>query len=233
MVATADAVAARKRDRKRVDLSIDEWNVWHHSENPTPDGSGPFRRAPAIGEDEHDLADALVVGCLLITLLRHADRVRIACLAQLVNAIAPIRTLDGGPSWRQTTFYPFRDVSRFARGTALRVEPEGPTYRVEGDDDVPALEVAAVFDAAGPALSIFLVNRQSAELPVRAILRDLGPLVIAEHSELAGSLAASNTAVAPGLVRPAPGRGAQVIDDVLTIVLPGRSWTTLRVTRAP
>ena len=57
---------------------------------------------PAIAEDTHDLTDALVVGGLLISLLRHADRVRIACVAQLVNVIPLIRTIDGGPAWRQT-----------------------------------------------------------------------------------------------------------------------------------
>jgi alpha-N-arabinofuranosidase len=229
---TADAVAGRRRSRKRVPLSLDEWNVWHHAENPPPDGSGPFRRAPAIGEDEHDLADALVVGCLLITLLRHADRVRIACLSQLVNAIAPIRTLDGGPAWRQATFFPFRDVARHGRGTVLRVEPDGPTYRVDGAGDGPALEAAAVLDAAGPAVTLFLVNRRSAALPVRAVLRDLGPLAIAEHAELTGSLTGSNSAIAPAAVAPARGRRAHVRDGVLTADLPGRSWTTLRLTRA-
>ena len=170
---------------------------------------------------------------MLITLLRHADRVRIAGLSQLVNAIAPIRTLDGGPAWRQTTFHPFRDVSRFARGTVLRVEPDGPTYRVDGEGDVSALEAAAVLDESGPVLSIFLVNWHASELSVRAVLRDLGPLAIAEHTELTGSVTASNTAAAPVLVHPAPGRGARVAGDVLTAVLPGRSWTRLRLEPVP
>ncbi len=109
VAATADAVAARKRSRRRVALSVDEWNVWHQTENPGyARTDGPFEHAPAITEDEHTVADALVVGCLLITLLRHADRVRMACLAQLVNVLPPIRTLDGGPAWRQTTYFPFR-----------------------------------------------------------------------------------------------------------------------------
>ena len=102
VVATADAVAGRKRSRKRIGLSVDEWNVWHQRDNPHhTDVTGPFKRAPALAEDDHSVADALVVGCLLITLLRHADRVRIGCLAQLVNVIPPMRTLDGGPAWRQ------------------------------------------------------------------------------------------------------------------------------------
>ena len=80
------------------------------------------------------MADALVVGCLLITLLRHADRVKVACLAQLVNVIPPIRTLDGGPAWRQTSFFPFMHASRFGRGTVLRWSPRGrrTTSRARG-----------------------------------------------------------------------------------------------------
>jgi alpha-N-arabinofuranosidase len=102
IVATADAVAGRKRSRKRLGLSVDESNIWHQQANPHhTDVTGPFKHAPALAEDDQSVADALVVGCLLITLLRHADRVRIGCLAQLVNVIPPMRTLDGGPAWRR------------------------------------------------------------------------------------------------------------------------------------
>ena len=95
----------------------------------TPTSTGPFKRAPHLAEDDQTLADALVVGCLLITLLRHADRVKIGCLAQLVNVIPPMRTLDGGPAWRQTSFFPFMHASRFGRGTVLRLEPTRPPTR--------------------------------------------------------------------------------------------------------
>ena len=126
----ADSVAERKGSPKRIGLSVDEWNVWrmadHLAREAQEELSGRFRSAPALAEDEQDLADALVVGCLLITLLRHADRVRIACLAQLVNVIAPIRTIDGGPAWLQTTAYPFAHVTRFGRGLVLDMEVDGP-----------------------------------------------------------------------------------------------------------
>ena len=124
--------------------------MWHQTGQPAPRRPrGPFKHAPALAEDEHTVADALVVGCLLITLLRHADRVKIGCLAQLVNVIPPIRTLDGGPAWRQTTFHPFVHAARFGRGTVLRVEPDAPTYEVEGEGAVSALEATAVLDEAG------------------------------------------------------------------------------------
>ena len=125
VAATADAVAGRKRSRRRVSLSVDEWNVWYQSRARPGARDRPFEHAPPLIEDTYTVTDALVVGCTLITLLRHADRVKMACLAQLVNVIAPIRTLDGGPAWRQTTFFPFRDAARHGRGTVLRVEPDG------------------------------------------------------------------------------------------------------------
>ncbi len=147
----ADAVAEDKGSTKRIGLSVDEWNVWrvadHLAREAREDPAGSFRAAPALAEDEQDLADALVVGCLLVTLLRHAARVRIACLAQLVNVIAPIRTIDGGPAWLQTTAYPFADVTRFGSGTVLEVALDGPEYAIDGGDDATAIEAIAVHDA--------------------------------------------------------------------------------------
>ncbi|MBI3747382.1 MAG: alpha-L-arabinofuranosidase [Chloroflexi bacterium] len=125
VAAIADAVAGRRGSSRRVGLSVDEWNVWHlaeHLPREARDQKVSFRRAPALAEDEQDVADALAVGGLLIALLRHADRVRIACLAQLVNVIPAIRTIDGGPAWRQTSFHVFADVARFGLGTALALE---------------------------------------------------------------------------------------------------------------
>ena len=89
------------QSRNSLHLSFDEWNVWYHSHGQDKNIK-PWSVAPHQLEDVYDFADALLVGSLLITLLRHADRVKIACLAQLVNVIAPIMTADGGPAWRQT-----------------------------------------------------------------------------------------------------------------------------------
>jgi alpha-N-arabinofuranosidase len=231
VTATADAVAGRKRSRKRIGLSVDEWNVWHQKANPQHlDTSGPFRHAPALAEDRHTMADALVVGCLLLTLLRHADRVRLGCLAQLVNVIPPIRTLDGGPAWRQTSYFPFLHVSNYGRGTVLRLEPKAPSYEVEGGDLVDALETAAVHDSAAGKLTVFAVNRLAEPLPLRAVLRGLEGVEIEEHVVLADDdLDAANTAEEPDRVLPAAGRGAVVADGVLAVNLPPRSWTVLRL----
>ncbi len=231
VAATADAVAGRKGSRRRLGISVDEWNVWHQQANPQHlDVSGPFTRAPALAEDVHDMADALVVGCMLITLLRHADRVRSACLAQLVNVIPSIRTLPGGPAWRQTSYWPFLHAARYGRGTVLRVEPSGPTYEAEGEGTVPGLEATAVHDADAGTLTVFAVNRLTAPLPLRAVLRDLDGVRVAEHLVLADEdPRACNTAEDPDRVVPRAGTGASADRGVLSVELPPLSWSVLRL----
>jgi alpha-N-arabinofuranosidase len=125
---TADQVGAKLGNRKRINIAFDEWNVWYVERFRALDRPVDWPAAPRIIEDEYTVADAVVVGNLLISLLRHSDRVTAACLAQLVNVIAPIRTEPGGPSWRQTTFHPFALTSRHAVGNVLRVEPVTPAY---------------------------------------------------------------------------------------------------------
>ena len=75
-----------------------------------------WETAPPLLQDVYTFTDALMIGGMLITLLSHADRIKIGCLAQLVNVIAPIMTADNGPAWVQTIFYPFAHVSLFGRG---------------------------------------------------------------------------------------------------------------------
>ena len=157
VVAIADAVAARRRSSKRIMLSFDEWNVWYRTRRSRAQRVQPdWPVAPRILEEVYTMADALAFGGACISLLNHADRVTCACLAQLVNAIAPIMTEPGGPAWRQTIFYPFAQMSRFGRGQVLRARVDSPTYAAtyydpRGAEDhryplpaVPYLKLAAV-----------------------------------------------------------------------------------------
>ena len=230
----ADEVAVRKGGVKRIGLSVDEWNVWHLADHRArEDPVGPFRRAPALAEDEHDVADALVVGCLLITLLRHADRVRIACLAQLVNVIPAIRTVDGGPAWLQTSAYPFADVARSGRGTVLEMTVDGPTYAVAGVGAVNAIEATAVHDPVARRLTVFAVNRLGRPLRLETDLLGLEGLAVEEHRVLHDvDIRASNTAAHPDRVMPCSSDGAAVTGDRLTVMLGARSWNVIRMCAA-
>ncbi|MDR1466391.1 MAG: alpha-N-arabinofuranosidase, partial [Treponema sp.] len=109
-----DLVKVKKQSKKQINLSFDEWNVWFHSSEQDKNIE-KWVEAPPRLEDIYTMEDALVVGCMLITLLKNADRVKIACLAQLVNVIAPIMTEIGGAAWRQTIFYPFALTSKYGR----------------------------------------------------------------------------------------------------------------------
>ena len=160
VICVCDFVKAKKRSKKQINLSFDEWNVWYHS------NGAPVERwstAPNQLEDIYNFEDALVVACMLITLLRHADRVKIACLAQLVNVIAPIFTKTGGGAFRQTTFYPFREMSKYARGDALRPIITSPKYDCKDYTDVPYLEAIATYDEEKDEVAIFAVNRSTEE----------------------------------------------------------------------
>ena len=218
VVAICDAVKATRHSKKTMYLSFDEWNVWFHS-NEQDKKVEKWIVAPPLLEDIYTFEDALVAGCLLITLLRHCDRVKIACLAQLVNVIAPIMTETGGRAWAQTIFHPFRDASRFARGTALDCRIDCPTYDGGAYGETPSVEAVAV--VGGGELTILAVNRSFTEDgELNLDLRGFGRPELIEHRQLwHEDLKAVNTADEPENVAPSAGDGR---------TLRRHSWNVLR-----
>ncbi len=163
VICTCDYVKAKKRSKKTVNLSFDEWNVWYHSDN------APYERwslAPPRLEDIYNFEDALLIGSMLITLLRHCDRIKIACLAQLVNVIAPIFTQTGGGVFEQTIYYPFMHISNYGRGKALLPLLDCPKYDCKEFTDVPFLEAIATHDEENGEMAIFCVNKSLDESSV-------------------------------------------------------------------
>jgi alpha-L-arabinofuranosidase len=229
VVSTADSVGARLRNPKKIMLSFDEWNVWYLSRFQQEPAAQEWAVAPRLIEDEYSLLDAVVVGNLLISLLRHADRVTAACLAQLVNVIAPIRCEPGGPAWRQTTFHPFALTSRLARGSVLRVEPRGPSYRTGRFGEVSTVDAVATWD--GSALALFAVNRSLAEpVELTVDLRAFAPFGSVTGSVLSDAdIHATNTLGAPDRVTPSTMDGVKLADGTLTAVLPPVSWAALHL----
>jgi alpha-N-arabinofuranosidase len=225
VVATADHVRAAGRHTKRMAISFDEWNVWYQD-----------RQRPAASwdtgtprlEDRYTVADAVVVGSMLIALVRNSDRVLSANLAQLVNVIAPIRTEPGGRAWRQTTFHPFAEMARGTRGTVLGTILTTPSHDTPTHGEVPTIDAVAVLDEAAATARIFAVNR-SVDEPVRLRVdaRDLG-VVAASARTIGGenlyAVADADSAATFGL-RSVP----QVSCDgarVTATLLPA-SWTSL------
>ena len=230
VVATCDHVGAKLKSPKRIKLSFDEWNVWYMSK-PTPQGQQDWSEAPRLLEDVYSVTDAVVFGSMLISLLRHADRVAIACLAQLVNVIAPIMTEPGGAAWRQTTFFPFAQASRYGRGRVLQVHVDSPTYSTAVHGTAPLLHATAVLDDATGDVTIFAVNRSQTEaLPLQVESRGLGLTAVLEHSVLTDADPdAKNTLADPQRVTPQAAKGSETVQGVLHATLPPLSWNVIRL----
>jgi alpha-L-arabinofuranosidase len=230
VVATCDHIGAKKRSRRKMRLSFDEWNLWYETRFVGQDHLD-WAPAPRLIEDEYTVEDAVVVGSLLMSLLRHSDRVTVACLAQLVNVIAPIRTEPDAEAWRQTIFYPFALTARHARGEVLRVEPDGPALHSETHGDVPAVDVTATGDPGTGQLTIFAVNRHehdTAQLRLRLATSET--FEVAEHLVLGGeNLLASNSKDAPNRVAPRSSTKHALDDGYISVELPPVSWTMTRL----
>jgi alpha-N-arabinofuranosidase len=235
VIATADAVKPALRRSRTIDISFDEWNVWysdrHNEGGGKITGIDNWPYAPRLLEDQYSVTDAVVVGSLLISLLKHADRVKAACLAQLVNVIAPIMTEPGGPAWRQTIFYPFAITARLARGTVLRLVIESPSYDTAVYGSVALVDAVATLDDDTGGVAVFMVNRSlDAPTAVSIDISSLGLVHLGESITLADDdRNATNTLERPDRIVPAPNRSARIGNGVLTVELPAVSWTALEL----
>ena len=224
-----DYVKAKKHSNKTVNLSFDEWNVWYHS-HEQDQKLEKWTQAPHQLEDVYDFQDALLVGSMLITLLRHADRVKIACLAQLVNVIAPIMTSDTG-CWRQTTYYPYWLTGKYGQGIALQTQVHCPTYETKKFGTVPCMDSVVVYNDEAEELTVFAVNKDLDEdMEVSMDLRQFGDYRILEHVILEHEdLFAVNTEDNPHNVAPAKCENSAVSEGILTAKLNKTSWNMIRL----
>lgn len=167
----------------------------------------------------------------VLALLRHSDRVTVACQAQLVNVIAPIMTEPGGRAWRQSIFYPFALTSRMANGTVLRIELSSPTLETQRYGTVPVVDAVAAHDEVSGEVTIFVVNRDLSE-PVDLVvpLTAFSQLDVLETWTIGGADPyESNTADEPDRVVARPLASAKVSQARLTASLPPVSWSAVRL----
>lgn len=195
VAAICEEIKAEKGSDKTIYLSFDEWNVWFHS-NEQDKQIAKWQVAPPLLEDIYNLEDALVVGTLLNTLIKNSDKVKMACLAQLVNVIAPIMTENNGKAWAQTIFYPFFYTSCNGRGKALDAACICETYSADKFEAIPCIDIAAVLADDEKTVSLFVVNRSleyNCELELK--LAGFEGYKVIKHVSLEGKdLKAVNTA---------------------------------------
>jgi alpha-N-arabinofuranosidase len=235
--AVCDYVQAVKRSPKRLWLSFDEWNVWYRARGGRF-ANGQRSVAPHLLEEEYNLEDALLVGGFLNTLLRQAARVRIACLAQILNVIAPLVTNETSVL-RQTIYYPYAWALRYARGRVLDLRVASETYAIKAeglrpdfarDELVPYLDVVATHDPRNGQVCLLMLNRDLvSERELAVEWRDAAPTRVLACETLAGpDLKAANTFAQPKLVTPRPLPPPRP-GSTMTFKLPAGSYSVAQV----
>lgn len=231
VVAICDSTKGRKRLSKQINLSFDEWNVWYH----TLESDKEIQRwssAPPLLEDAYNFEDALLVGGLLITLIKNSDRVKIACLAQLVNVIAPIMTDPVSGAWRQTIYYPYLHASRYGRGRALHVDVCCPKYDCEARTDVGCLDSVAVLDEKNGCVTVFVLNRSLTE-DLEAEFTIAGASGVSEYIRLACNDLKTVNSLSSQPVKPQNVPHGGMDGETFRTVIPKVSWNVLRFTVKP
>ncbi|HEY0869524.1 MAG TPA: alpha-L-arabinofuranosidase C-terminal domain-containing protein [Acidothermaceae bacterium] len=229
VVATVDSVKASLKQTKRIDIAFDEWNVWYQQAESSQATSDSWPFAPHLFEQDYNVADAVVVGGLLIALMRHSDRVASANLAQLVNVIAPIMTEEHGRAWRQTTFYPFAQAAKMASGSVLMGKMVAPIVESAKWGDVPMLDAVATHDPERGEMALFIVNR-SIDREVSLRVQTYGALP--DHIATATVLCDDDprrTAQAGSASILRSNHSAVRRDQGLEIVLPPVSWNVVKL----
>lgn len=234
VIAACDLVKARRRSNRTMMLSFDEWNVWYHNRQTDKHfmRDRPWQIGPPVAEEAYNAADAIAVGSMLLTLMRHAERVRVACIAQLVNVLAPIMTETGGRMWKQTIWYPFAQASAFGRGELLYAPESGPLISTPRYGDQPAVESLVTREPETGTVTVFAINRSVADpIPLRVELKSDDRYTLAEATRLHDDDPyAGNTANDPNRVKPYPIDDARIDHGVLESHLPPLSWNVFRLT---
>lgn len=223
------AAKAEQNGEHDVYLSFDEWNVWYHAQK---EGVHPpkWTTPRAIEEERYDGADALLVGCMINTLLRSANVVKIACMAQLVNTIAPIMTEPNGRAWLQTIYYPFLYASRFGRGVSLQIGIQGPAYDCAAGTNIPFIDAAATLCEDESELTLFLVNRSLSQAQECRIVfqNDIRPQ-IKEWTALCDFTPDAVNTAERSPVLPKPLDAYHTGNGELSLSVPAFSWNVVRL----
>ncbi|MFD6699967.1 MULTISPECIES: alpha-N-arabinofuranosidase [unclassified Microbacterium] len=238
VISTIDAVKAAGKHSKQVDISFDEWNVWDFDRfNDVEEGevaAAGWREHPRLIEDTYNVTDAVVVGTFLHSLLRHGDRVKIANQAQLVNVIAPIRSEEGGPAWRQTIFWPFARMARMAKGRIMRLAVSSTKGETAQYGDVDEVDAVATWDEASGRLALFIANRSlSSEATVDLDLHGLRATAVRSAEMLTvpegGDRLTANLEQTPDAVGMRTLDGVAIDDGAVRLTLPALSWSAVEL----
>lgn len=222
---------ALKRSDKDMFISVDEWGVWAAPpESVTREvDQRPWQVAPAISEQIYTMEDALLFASMLMTMVRNTDIVKIGCQSLITNISSCIMTARGGEMWKQTIYYPFQMLARYARGAVLSIAGDGECYDTPACGRVPMVDALAVWDRQRSEIAVFCVNRldnDSAALSLR--MEGFAPTEVAEFTTLTGGAKQTNERD-HGAVVPRVNDGAKLRENLLTAALPPLSFNMIRI----
>lgn len=227
VISAADYAKVKRHGRKNVDISFDEWNVVSNS-NIAYKTVEPWQDEIGEGQEVFSMLDALVYGGLLCTFVKHADRVKIACQALLLNVGGMFFTQKGGGLVKSPAFYPFQQMASLGRGISMQDRVVCPQIVTNHYGEVPAVQTATVLNEEDKMLTVFAVNFGGEDIALSMDFRGFETVRPAGHSVLDGDPAAVNTFEEPEKIRPRQVQMDKTAGPDQNAVLPAMSWNVLR-----
>ncbi len=231
IISVCDVVQAKKKSRKRVDICFDEWGVWEVSGEEVAEQANAqdWPIAPALSEHSYTMEDALLFSSMLMSLVRHCDRVKVACQSLLTNISAAIMTERGGEAWAQTIYYPFSYMSKYGRGTVLRSVSNGLSYRIERGDDIPTVDSLAIWNHERNELVFFLVNRLGERVETQLEIGGFSVTDVPQHTAMYHKDCKQTNQMDHNAVTPREMDHPVLRGDMVLMVLEPYSWNMVRV----
>ncbi|HTJ21993.1 MAG TPA: alpha-L-arabinofuranosidase C-terminal domain-containing protein [Gemmatimonadaceae bacterium] len=213
------AIMDRYDPRKRVALVVGEWGMWHDAEPGTN---------PGFLYQQNSLRDALVAAVTLDVFNRHADRVRMANIAQFVNVLQSMILTKGDSMALTPTYHVFEMYTVHQDAVRLPLTLDPGTYELEGQS-VPAISASASRDGQG-RVHVTLTNIDpNGARTIDADIRGVRVTQVTGRILTAPAMNSYNDFAHPDVVRPVEFRGATVSGGTLHVVLPPHSVVVLEL----
>lgn len=231
VIGICDTVKSKKRSKKEINISIDEWGVWEIPGDDVADSvaARDWEVAPAFSEQIYTMEDTLLFASMLMAMVRNSDRVKIACQSLLTNISAAIVTERNGASWVQPIYYPFQYMSEYGRGKVLELVCDIPCYKSSRYGDIPYLDVLPVYQEQKKELVYFIVNRCEEDMELEICPEGFALIEVLQHVVLEHADLKATNLGNPGNVTPKELADVQLADEKVELILHPYSWNMLRI----
>jgi len=212
-IAQNSAVMDKYDPAKKIAFAVDEWGTWY---DPEPGSE------PGFLYQQNTLRDAVVAALNLNIFAQHADRVRLANIAQMVNVLQAMILTRGSQMILTPTYHVFKMFEPFQDAISLPADLTVPRYAL-GNASVPAISLAAARTASG-TIAVAMVNLDpNAAAEVSVAISGARPTRVSGTVLTAAVMDARNTFAAPDAVHPVAFTAASIKGGVLSLTLPAKS----------